>query len=90
VIWLDLQVDVAREFAITDQVELRSNQWRSQQRADDAAFAIESLVDLGSDAIGVRTFFREPVRQGSDYVAIARQSCNLVLDGLDLRCRARG
>ena len=89
-IWRYLQVDVARRSAITCQVEIRSSQRRLQKRSDDAAFAIESLADFGSDTIGVRASFREPFRKGSDHVAVALQSCNLVLDDLGLRCRVRG
>ena len=89
-IWLDLHIDVARRYAITCQVEDFSNERRSQKRGDDAAFAIESIIDLGSDAIGFRAPFREPFGQGSDHVAVVLQSCNLVLDDLGLRRRVRG
>ncbi|MBY8823175.1 hypothetical protein [Sphingomonas colocasiae] len=81
-IWLDLQVDVSQRSAIACQVEIRSNQRRSQKSGDDAAFAIESFADLGSDAIGLRASFRELFRQGPNQVAVALQSYDLVLDDL--------
>ena len=55
-IWLALQVDIARRYAIACQVEICFNQWRSQKRGDNAASAIENVDSLGSDASG----FREP------------------------------
>ncbi|NIJ64097.1 hypothetical protein FHR20_001028 [Sphingomonas leidyi] len=57
-----LQVNVVWKFALACQIELRSDQRRSQERGDDTAFAVESLADFGSDAIGVRASFREPFR----------------------------
>jgi len=90
VIRLDLQIDVARKSAVACQIEVRSNQRRSQRRGDDAAFAGESFADFGSDAIGVRASLRKPLRQGSDHVAVARQSCDLVSNDLGLGYRVRG
>lgn len=87
---LDLQIDVARKYAVACQIEVRSNQRRSQKRSDDAAFVGESFADFGSDAIGVRASLRKPLRQRSDHVAVALQSCDLVSNDLELGCRVRG
>lgn len=59
---LDLQIDVARKYTVACQIEVRSNQRRSQKRGDDAAFAGESFANFGSDAIGVRASLRKPLR----------------------------